>query len=165
MVRRNKLVFVLVVVAALSAFYIFWQSDEAQIRKQLNSLVELISKDGGESPIIFAQKTRKAGLLFAERCSYEATNKGYSGKYTRQQIGSQAAAVRSQFSNLTLKLYDVSIDVFETKKAVAILTASLKGKTKSSNIVDDAHEIEMIFSKIEGDWLISHIKIVEVLER
>ena len=163
MVIKRLVQIALLLIISVMAFYFFLQSEEGKIRKQLNLLTELISREGEEPTIMLAQKARKTGLLFTETCEYESKSHSYSGHYTRQDITRQTAAARSQFSSLKLKLYDLQIEFPTEETAKVILTASVKGKTKAGEEVNDTHEIELTLKKIEKEWLISYVKIVEVL--
>ncbi|MBE9504337.1 MAG: hypothetical protein IME96_09200 [Proteobacteria bacterium] len=163
---NSKLVKVaLILIIGGIALYFFLQSEEGKIRKELNLLTELISREGEEPALILAQKARRTGLLFTETCDYESKSHSYSGHYTRQEIIRQTAAARSQFSSLKLKLYDLQIEFPTEKTAKVILTASVKGQTKAGEEVNDTHEIELTLKKIEKEWLINYVKVVEVLAK
>ena len=163
MVKNKVLQVALILILGGITLYFFLQSEEGKIRKQLNHLTELISREGEEPALVLAQKARKTGLLFTEVCKYESQSHSYSGHYTRKEITRQTAAARSQFSSLKLTLYDLNFDFPTERLAKVILTASVKGKTKAGEEVNDTHEIELTLKKIEKEWLINYVKIVEVL--
>jgi len=164
-VKSNVLKLAAVVFIGVIAAYFFLQSDEAKIRYQLRLLTELVSKKGEESAVTIAQKARKTGFLFTEDSEYESKRHAYSGKYSRQDISRQTAAARAQFASLTLKLRDITIDFPSGKTARVVLTASVTGETRAGGKMDDTHEIELMLEKIGREWLISHVKVVEVLIR
>lgn len=163
MVKSNYFKLATVVIIGVIAAYFFMQSEETRIKRQLHLLTELVSKDGEEPAITLAQKARKTGFLFTEICEYESRSHAYSGRYTRQDISRQTAAARAQFASLKLKLWDLNIDFPSRKTASVVLTASVTGETKAGGEVNDTHEIELRLEKIGREWLISHVKIVEVL--
>jgi len=165
MVNRKRVAIILALaVAAIAAWHLL-QSDEVKVRKQLNLLAELISKEGEESTIMAAQRGHSIGKIFTDPSAYETDAHTYSGSYSRQQIARQALLARAGFTHLRLKLHDISITFTNKIRAGVILTANVAGETKAGDKIDNAHEIELTLSKTEKKWLISRIKVVEVLVR
>ncbi len=73
--------------------------------------------------------------------------------------------VLSQYIELSLRFYDIEINIPEKRLANAVLTAKLSGKLTSDEYVNEIHELECVLIKIEDNWLFSEIKIVDVLEK
>ena len=160
--KKTVFLFIAIVLGIVIAYY-FFQTEEAKVRKKLYLLSELISKEGEEAALITAQRGHRIIALFNNQCRYETYTNSYSGSYNQQQIARQALAARSRFINLELKLFDISIEFPYKTRANVTLTANITGKTKIGEEIDHSHEIEVILYKVEKKWLISHIKVVEIL--
>lgn len=156
---------VLIVGIAIFAYNHFFQSEEAKVKKQFDLLSKWITKDSAENKLVTASRVNNIKTLFAENCHIEAPAYSVSRNYKPQDISSIALMILSQYSKLSLRFYDIEINIPEKASAYAVLTAKLSGKLTTGEYADEIHELECSLSKIEDDWLLSEIKIVDVLER
>ncbi|MCX6985250.1 MAG: hypothetical protein NT118_10950, partial [Lentisphaerae bacterium] len=83
-------VILLAVVSVLASHYLF-PSDKTKIKKQFESLSNLVSKNKGESAVIMAYKVNVLASLFADSCSFEFSQNYMAGEYSPEQITSHAA--------------------------------------------------------------------------
>jgi hypothetical protein len=159
------LVFLVIVVAALfSALYLF-PSDRAKIRKQFESLSNLVSKEKGESAFTMAYKVNALASLFADNCSFEFSQNYMAGEYSPEQITSHAAKGRSQFSKISLNFYDIVPDI-QNDVAVVETTVRFNGEIKNSaKFAEETREIQCRLNKIDGKWKFTNFKVVEVLKK
>ena len=163
MVKKAIIVILLAFVAW--GLYLYLQSDERKVRKRFSKLSELVSKEGGESAVVLAQKARNTGALFYSTCTIESGDSMRSGTYKPEEIASHTASARAMFQELSLEFYDLKVDFPSGDTARAGLTGILKGLTKSDELFDETHELEVDLTKVENDWFISRIKAVQTLER
>ncbi len=87
-----------------------------------------------------------------------------TGEYSSREIARRAGGIRSQFTNLTLKFYDVNIDL-QGQTAAVMATARITGLKKNGAQVAETRELEFGLQKTDGDWFIASVKAVEVLEK
>jgi hypothetical protein len=166
MVKVRSVIIVLIVTGiGIWAFIHFSQSEETKVRKQFGLLSDWASKAQSETPLIMAQKTKKIGTLFAEKCRLKAPIYSISGNLTRDEIIGYAARGRLLFSELYLRFYDLTVSFPEERTAKVSSKARLTGKLNVGENVDEIHELECVLKKIEKRWFFSHIEVVEVLKR
>ena len=126
----------------------------------------LIIKDG--LPLLsksFCNSTTNIKKLFSEKCNVQAPAYSVSRNYKPQDMSNIALMILSQYFELSLRFYDIEINIPERKFAHVVLTAKLDGKLTTGEYVNEIHELECVLIKIEGDWLFNKIEIVDVLEK
>ncbi len=159
------IIVVLAVGAGMFAYNHFFQSEEAKVKKRFNLLSKWTSKDSGENKLATASRANNLKLLFAESCYIQASTYSVSRNYKPQDISSIALMVLSQYSKLSLRFYDIEINISEKESANVVLTAKLSGKLTTGENVTGVHELECVLNKIENNWLFNEIKIIDVLEK
>jgi hypothetical protein len=165
MVRTKYLIFGLLGILGLLAFYFFFPSEEKQIKKRFTLLSEYASKDQGESTFTMAHKVKSIGALFPDKVKLRIPDYELSGSYTRQDIENYAVRVRLSFSRLSLQFFDLSITFSEKGAATVTLTGRLTGKSASGEEVDETRELAFALKKIEDQWLFSEVEVVEVSKK
>ncbi len=140
-------------------------TEEKRVKKQFHLLSEWGSKDSRESAFTMAKKTKDIGTLFAEACRLEADNASLSGTYTPDEISSFAAQARLQFSEVSLRFYDLDVEFPNEDTAKVLLTAKLTGRLIAGEYVNEVHELTSVLKKIENRWLFSSFEVIEVLEK
>ncbi|MFZ2658030.1 MAG: hypothetical protein WAX69_24070 [Victivallales bacterium] len=164
---KLKIIIILILIAVLAAFaalYLF-PGDRTKIKKQFDSLSTLVSKEKGESAFTMAYKVNAIANLFADSCSFEFSQNYMAGDYTPEQITSNAAKGRSQFSKISLDFYDIVPDI-QNDAAVVETTVRFHGEIKdSAKVAEETREIQCRLKKIEGKWKFAGFKVVEVLKK
>ncbi len=112
-----------------------------------------------------AKKTKDIGTLFAEACRLEVDNASLSGTYTPDEISSFAAQARLQFSEVSLRFYDLDVEFPNEHTAKVFLTAKLTGRLLAGEYVNEVHELTSVLKRIENRWLFSSFEVIEVLEK
>ncbi len=161
---KNTLIALLVVIAAGFIAVRFWPGDERAIRKQLALIEEAGSKDPAEKPVELLLKSRQIAGLFNDPCQLTVEAADYNGVFDRKQILDRITMVRSSFIQMTVELYDISIAFPEKKTATVSLTLRLRSFSGNETVAE-VHEVAATLGKIEGDWLFTSVRIVEVLKR
>ncbi len=162
--KRNGLILLIAAAGAVFLFF-YLQSDERKVKKRFSTLSKLVSKERGESVVILATRARGIGQLFSDPCAVEASDHLRSGRYTPEQITSHAASARALFKKLSLKFYDLNVTFPADGRATIRLTGMLSGLTKQEETFEETHEMEVELVKVEGKWLFSKFRAVQVLER
>lgn len=166
MVKIKYLIIALLAVGiGILARNYFFPSEEKKVKKQFNLLSEWVSKAPGETLLTMAQKMKSVDKLFNESCGLEVPVHSISGSFTREEITSYAAQGRLQFSELSLRFYDLVVAFPEEGISKVTLTARLTGKSNTGEQMDETYELESILKKIENRWLFSNFKVVEVLKK
>ena len=166
MVKIKHIIVALFVVGiGAVAFVFFFQSEESKVKKQFKSLSEKVSKKPGDKKLAMAVKAKQLQTLFAENCGLSVPSYAISGNYTPQDVSDLALAAFSQYSRISLKFYDMNIEITEDGIAKVLVTANLTGKLTTEEYVDETHELECTLKKVESSWLFSDCEVVEVLEK
>jgi hypothetical protein len=155
----------LVIVVLVGAGFLLLRSNlEKQVKKQLNLLAEYVDKEPGEPAMTTLTKLGGLGKLFAETCTVTVDRPPMKGEYSSKEVMDRVNMARSYFSELHLGLYDISITFPSDSRAEVVLTMRIHG-TRSGEKNVDTREVEFILEKPEKKWLISGVRMVEVLEQ
>jgi uncharacterized protein YchJ len=163
--KKNIIIVCIVIAGGLAAFFILFQSDEAKIKKRFKEMSEQVEKEGNEHDILAAAAARKIENMFTGSVHIEIPSYSVSQSFPKGEISPHALYARAQFNKMTLKFRDVEIEFPEENRAVVSVTGIFKAITKANERVDEVHEVECSFKKIEDEWFFSGITQVEVLER
>lgn len=153
------------VVAAIIAYFWYFQSDEAKIKKQFKTIAELAEKGSDEYELTAAVSAKRIGGMFADTCRIEIPSYNISRTYARDDIPAQVLGARSRYSDISMKFHDLDIDFPEEGRAQVTLTAYVEAVRVSGEAVREIHEIVCRLEKIEKDWFFNQIEVVTVLER
>jgi len=164
---RTKYIIIAILAAIIGIWAVlhFSPSEKKRVKKQFDLLSEWASKEPDENVFTMAKKTQNIGTLFAGNCRIKVDMASLSGNYTPEEISSYAAQARLQFSEVSLRFYDLSVEFPEADMAEIILTARLKGNSKDGEYVHEIRELACVLRKIENRWLFTGIEVVEVLEK
>ena len=154
-----------ILTAGIIAFYIFLQSEEAQVKKQFEFIAEKIEKAPGENHIIAAAKANRIREVITDPCKIHAPAYLFSREASSDELSTFVLSKRSRYSAISLKFYDFVIDFPEKDTARVNLTESMEGKLKTGEFVEDIHELKCQLQKIEDIWRLKEIEVVEVLRK
>lgn len=163
-----KTLFRLVMLAAAAAACVwFWTvlfpGPEKMIRKQLASVAAEASFNGGENPLIAANRAENFASRFGTNVEININlqEHGQHDFVGRADIMQAVAGVRSRLNSLKVEFLDVSVAVGPDKQSA---TANLTVKAETA---DDKNflvqEMKITLQKIEGDWLITRVETVRTL--
>lgn len=142
----------------------FWPGDERAIRKQLALIEQAGSKKLTEQPIQSLVNARQLAALFHDPCQLEVETVDSAGEYSRKQIMDHITLVRASYTRASVSLHDVVVDIPQDATAVVRCTIRVQGEG-TGLAVADVQELRADLRKIEGDWLFTGVRLVEVLER
>ncbi len=165
MVNKNILISIIILIAGCAVYYFFfYQSDERAIQKRFDLLAENVSKDSDESKLVTIKRLATIERAFTKNVHFEIENRIRSREYSSREVARRAGGARSLFTNLTLKFYDVNIDL-QGLNAAVMATARISGNKKNGEQVAETRELEFGLQKTDGGWFIAAVKAVEVLEK
>ncbi len=153
-----------VVIGATIVAFLYWPHDKRAIGKQLTLLEVKGSKEPTEQPVETLLKSKQIAGLFRDPCRFTVAASDFSGEYDRKQIMDRITMIRSSWSRMRVRFYDISIDFPEEKTAGLIMTVRLNGMN-GNDALADTQEVSATLRKIEGDWLFTSVRIEEVLQR
>jgi hypothetical protein len=154
-----------ILVGGIIAFLAFFQSEEAKVKKQFKRVAKKVEKTPEESIVVSATKANRIGEAFTGICKVQAPAYSFSRDVSSDELSTHILSMRSQYSEISVKLYDFVIDFPEKGIAQAVFTASMEGKLTTGESTADLHELKCKLRKIEGTWRIEEVEIVEVLKK
>jgi hypothetical protein len=161
---KNLILAVCLVTVAVVAALRFWPSDERAIRKQIERIETLGSKASDEKPVNSLLHARQLAELFSDPCTLQVESANFQGQYPRKQIQDRIVMLRGSYSQATVSIHDLHITIAEKERATIRCTLRVKGEGKSQPVAD-VQELSAEMRKVEGDWLLASVTLVEVLER
>jgi len=162
---KYLVVALLTVMVGISATFLFFPSEEKEVKRRFALLSEHMSKDSGENTFLMANKIKGISALFGDNCNFAVSDYSLSGNYTREEISGIALRGRAHFSTLGLKFYDLKASFPEKDLAQVNLTARLTGRSVYGEQVDETRELICLLKKVEKKWLFSSFEVIEVLKR
>lgn len=161
---KNAGILLLVIVAVGFALFRFLPSEEKAIRKQLTVFAQNTSKKSDEKTVEGLRKSRRIVSLFHDPCRISIDTADFIGTFSRQQIMDRITMVRAAYNTVSLTFHDISIHFSEEKTADVRMTLRLNGQRQNYTVAD-VQEISATLEQIDGDWLFTSVRIVEVLSR
>ena len=158
---------VLMLAAGLVAFMIFFQSDEAKIKKQFKTLAETLSLQTGESKFESGAKARKIAMMLADPCVVNIPTYDITKTISRTDAQTYIMAGRSAYTSLSVAFHDISI-IFpeEGRLAEATVTVYVKGSARGGGPLEkNVSEVRFELEAVEDAWLFTTINEVVVLEK
>jgi len=155
----------IVLVAGLAYYFFVYDSPEKQIRKQFAVLAGKLEKQAGESPLITAGKAKTAANVFAHICTVDIPEYDTQKKITTKEMAQHILAFKSRLAAISVKFYDLSVELTGENRAVAAVTVEIRATSTSEKTEEDTREFECLLEKTEDGWKFYHIKAVEVLEK
>ena len=161
--QKLLLIVLIFCVAAAAVFYLL-PSEEKRIRKQLAILEGLCSKQSDETRLQAVRKVTKIAALFTDPCLIKVERRNFVGELNREEFVGRANMARTGFPQVDARFYDISVELLGKLRASVVMTVRLKGRD-GEQYWAETHEVGAGLIKTEGDWLLSEVTLVEVLEK
>jgi hypothetical protein len=165
MVKAKYIIVGGLLAAGIIVYFVFWQSEEAKIKRAFKSVAGKVEKRPEENKIIAVTKANRIRGAFTPTCKIHAPAYAFSGNISSDQLSTIVLSARSQYSEISVKLYDFDIDFPEKDTAQVRLTARMEGKLTTGDPIEDLHELKCGLRKIEDVWLIRQVEVVQVLKK
>ena len=166
MVKTKHIIVVVGILAGgMLAALIFWQSEEAKIKKQFEFIAEKIEKTPGESPIITIAKANQIREVFAEKCRIDAPAYSAPRDILSDELPAIVLRMSSEYSEISLMFHDFDFEFLEQDTARVSVTAIMEGKSASGEPVEEFNELKCSLQKIEEVWRLKEVEVVEVLKK
>ena len=165
MINKWTVTGAILLVAGLAYYFFVYDSPEKQLRKQFAVLAEKMEKQTGESPLITAGKAKTAADFFAHICTVDIPEYDTQKKITTKEMAQHILAFKSRFVAVSVKFYDLSVELTGENRAVAAVTVEIRATSTSGETEEDIREFECLLEKTEDGWKFYHINTVKVLEK
>ncbi len=154
----------LIVVLAIRHFR---SSDQAAIRRQINSLTTNVSRPEGEGAIRLAFKNQRLAPLFADPCRFIFPSQNLALELRPQEVAAEVARVHARVASFSLRLHDVSIALAGDSRAEITATASVRGSGQNwgERPHQDSLQVNIEMVKVDGEWRFAKFEEVQVLQR
>lgn len=157
-----------IAVAAAAVLWFGWQwlnpSDEAEIAAVLARVADGVSSAAGEGDV--GRLARAASLRneFAPDVVVDA-GPPFQRIRGREAIIGAAARTSGSVRNLSISFPDMAITVApDRRSATALVTAEARFDDGGGRGID-ARELELEFTRTDGNWVIAAVTLVEALQR
>ncbi len=166
MVKRKQIILAgLVLAVVVVTYFIFSQSEADKVKLQFEFIAEKINKESDESPIIAAANANKLKEVFTDPFTVQAPAYEIAREVSTEEIAPYVLAMRSLYSEISLKFYDYAVVFSVDDTANVSVTERMRGKLKAGEHVEDINELSCILKKIDDVWLITEIEVVAVLDK
>ncbi len=167
MKRLRVLLPVAVLLAAVLYFgyrYVWLEDDERILHGRVDRLVELASKDGGETAFVEASRARDIAEHFTEEFHLDLGRPFPSGRFTRDDLTAAVVHARRNASRLRLRVSDRRLELDgEGGRAVMELTGH--GRMEGGRgEAGEARRFRIEWVRQEGEWGIDRVELLEVLQ-
>jgi len=166
-VVNSKIILIVAViaVAGIIGFILFFNSDEAVIKKRFQYLSDQFAKESVENNLLGAAKAKRIGNMFAENCRVSLPAYDLDQTFARDDVQPYVMMARSRYKSMIVDFYDFNIDFPQGGQAEVDVTGYVKAVTEAGEAVQEIHELAFSLEEGEDDWLFTAIEGVEVLER
>jgi len=151
--------------AAVIIFFLFFQSDEAKIKKKFHKLAERVEKNGAEHDLIAAKKAHEIEQMFFGTVRIQIPSYKVDKTFPRSEISPHVLYARSLYQNISLTFHDFQFEFPTEENAIVEVTGVLEATTRSGQPVNEIHEAKCSLKKVDGKWMFTGIRGVQVLER
>jgi hypothetical protein len=163
--KRKYLILGLIALIVIIAVVYLFPSETQRVKRQFRSIANSVAKAPDENNLIMVSKLSKIKMALAETCRFTDPAHDFSGAYARDEILQRAAGARAHFSKLDLKFADLQVTFPQPGTAAVTTTATVTGTTTDGDAFNEVHELECTLQKIEGNWLLTEVTVVEVLKK
>lgn len=161
--RRIVIVAVVCLAVWLTWRYVF-PSDEAQIRRVLESITDAVgSGDAGEGQVAHIARAASMRNELDPQIVVDA-GPPFSQISGRDAVVAAVARLNSMVRDLDIGLNDVQTTVAPDRTAArSSLTVEASFRDERGERVVDARELDVAFRRLDGEWVVSQVALVRAL--
>jgi hypothetical protein len=160
MAMKRRALLTVVVLAAASAGYCYWSSDERQIRRLLDNVAAAVSQDERQSGVgSLAEITSLTNYLAAD-VAIDATPPATATIAGASEVVSTVGRLRTLFPVMQLSIVDVEVGVALDGAATAHAAATLTMRNREGEEAVETRTVVISLVKREGRWVIGAVKAV-----
>jgi hypothetical protein len=160
---QRVIVLIVVVAAAWFGWRYLFPSDEAQIRSALERIAEAVGSDGEQGEVARIARAASMRNELDPKIVVEA-GPPFSGMSGRDTVVAAVARLNGSVPDLEVDLSDVQITVAPDRTtARGSLTVDAHFRDERGERVRDARELDLIFRRLDGDWVVTQVTLVRAL--
>ena len=158
MTVRRAIVYAVLLAAAVS-LWLFTHSERARIKRVFADIERLAAKEPGESVMECAAKSRSLARHFKDGCSIAGLHHGLKTSCSREDIAGGLLAFRSGAMKIAVAFNELEISVGGAEARVEGWIDCSGTEATWSGHEPKAGKFLAYLEKIDGQWLISRIKV------
>jgi hypothetical protein len=154
---------ILLLVASVGG-YLWWSSPERQIRRVLGGVAELLSHDAPATPLDAISTVSALQPYFAPAVTIEP-GEPFEPVNGRDAVMAAVAQLRSRTAASRIEFLDLQIRVAGDNRSASVdctAMATLQDRAGQESI--DAREVMVTMNVVNGRWVITWVRAVDVLE-
>lgn len=164
--KKYILLFSVVLLGAVCAWFFFsGDSDEAQIKRVLNTLCRMATKRAGDNPAAAGLFISKTDKIFAGEFTVKIGNGMFDGVYNPTKMTAELARYRAVFKEVEVDTQDMEISFPDPDKAEAVFTGVLNGNTKAGSSVSEARDVNCSLVCTPEGWRITALVIRDIMQK
>ena len=160
MAMNRRTLLTMVVLAAVVAGYLYWASDERQIRRLLDNLADAVSQDEGQSGVGGFAEIASLTNYLAPDVAIDATPPATATIAGASEVVSTVGRLRTLFPVLQLSIADAEVSVAVDDAATVHATATLTMRNREGEEAVETRTVVISLLKGEGRWVIGAVKAV-----
>jgi hypothetical protein len=154
----------LVLAAGVVAGYLWWNSEERQIRRVLAAVEDGFTFQGSASGLGTLSAAAGVQPYFAPEVVIEP-GRPFPSLEGLDAVLAATARLRSSVPSLRVEFVDVQIDLAEDSRSADVnCTAIATVRDRAGQESVDAREVLITMRVVDGRWVIAHARALEVLE-
>ncbi|MCK5803926.1 MAG: hypothetical protein KAI66_13900 [Lentisphaeria bacterium] len=154
---KRKMIFPALFIAVAAGVFLWWKwrpSEEKRVQQQVERLAARFSRQSDEGGAAMALKMNGLSNMFADTFSVNLTDFPFNGEYSSSTMLSNIARARALFEEITLRFYDVSVELTDEDAAEVLFTARVVMKRKAGGAaMADTREMRCALKRVDGKWL------------
>lgn len=143
----------------------YFPTEKRRVKKLLVNAAGWVTKEGGESPVVIAARSKKAGRFFSPRIDLSIERSGLERPFSIEEIERGYLFLMQQKRVFRVKLADIKIEITGDGTASAEATVLVESEGGGSEGLSNVNEVSFGLRKGDDGWRISSVRVVEVLER
>jgi hypothetical protein len=162
---RLLIVLTLVGVGGWYGWHWMFPGDEAEIAAVLERIAASVDAEEGEGAISTLSRAAQVGRELAPDVSVDA-GPPFQRVTGRESIVAAAARARATVQELEIHFPDMEIDIAPDRQtATALVVAEARFVARGEERSLEARELEIGFTRHEGDWVVATVSLVRPLQR
>ncbi len=154
------------VLALAVGFWLLGQmgGEKGRLRERLETLEELLEKDGPESPLAAANKARSVSALFTREFEVLLQGASAGAASSPQQVAQAMLRYRSSLSRLGVGFRDVKITLSVDERTAEMTAIGTASATTDGGPSRRQFRFSFDWVKEEREWLMRRVELIEELE-
>lgn len=166
MVNKKIVRYVLLLTGiAATVVYMIVFSEENRVRRVITSAVALVEKNADDPKLALVARSNKLKPYLADELIVDIPAYRFQGAYTQQDIAASVLAAFFHAEVISVKLFDLTVEISSDTEASAAFTAEISGKLQNQEKDTDYLQFSCRLRKTEGDWRLYRMEMIETLEK